>query len=236
MKAVVEFIPNHLAKAVDLSRHIATFANLEFTASGIQMRIVDPGKAVYMDLMLIPDIYKCDEEFIFGVNLHMFYKLLRSLDNNSPIEIETDGSVMKLDQLTHHHTLVHQEIGVSVPQILEFSGPKITIPTKLFQKHVRSLGNIALAFELNYVPHADTVFLESVNSLYRTLFSIDTSITPNPTPEEEYRKAFMIKFVNMGIHPGLADMVSLTLGDQLLIGYEKDKLSVLITIASYTEA
>lgn len=235
MKAIVEFVPAHLEKAIDLARQIATFANLEFSGSCLRMRIVDPGKAVHMDMILTPDTYKCEEDFVFGINLQMFYKLLRSLDNNQSIEIETDGTIMKLDQCSHHHTLVHQEIKINTPEILQFAGPKIVLPTKLLQKYIRVLGNIAPALEMHYCPSADALFLESVNSMYRTLFSIDTGISPNEG-DEEYRKQFMIKFVEMGIHTGLADTVSLTLGEQLLIDYHKEKLSVLITIASYTEA
>lgn len=235
MKAILEFIPGHLEKAIDLARHIATFANLEFTASVLRMRIVDPGKAVHMDMILTPDTYKCEEEFVFGINLQMFYKLLKSLDNNQSIDIETDGAVMKLDQAYHHHILVHQEIKVATPQILEFTGSKVTLPTKLLQKYIRLLGHIAPAAELNYCPKSDALFLESVNSIYRTIFTMDTSITPNEGAEE-YRRQFLIRLLEMGIHTGLADTVSITMGEQLLIDYNKEKLSVLVTIAAYTEA
>lgn len=198
------------------------------------MRIVDPGKAVHMDMILTPETYKCDTEFNFGVNLQMFYKLLKSLRNDETLEVECDGSVMKISQVSHCHTLVHQEIVASIPEILDFTGPKVTLPTKLLQKYLRALGNIAPALELNYVPSADALFLESVNSMYRTLFSIDTGITPN-VGEEEYRKRFLVKFFEMAINPSLADNVNLTFGDSLMINYEKENLSVLVIVAGYTE-
>lgn len=234
MKAVAEFVPAHLEKAVDMARHIATFGHLEFSAAHIRMRIVDPGKVVHFDMILTPDTYKCDGEFVFGVNLQMFYKLLKSLRNDESLEIEADESIMKINQISHYHTLVRQGIPIPTPEIIDFTGPKVTIPTKLLQKYIRALGNIAPAVNVNYVPTADTVFLESVNSMYRTLFSIDTGITPN-VGEEEYQKQFMVKFLEMGINPSLADSVHLTFGDSLMINYENEKLSVLVVIAGYTE-
>ena len=86
MKVVAEFIPRHLEKALDLARHVATFGCLEFTVDGmIRLRVMDPAKVVYLDMQLIPEIYKVDQEFRFGVNLGMFYRLLKSLDNERSV-------------------------------------------------------------------------------------------------------------------------------------------------------
>lgn len=41
MKAIAEFVPKHLEKAVDVARGIATFATLEFCPSVVRMRVVD---------------------------------------------------------------------------------------------------------------------------------------------------------------------------------------------------
>lgn len=235
MKAIAEFIPAHLEKAVDLARHIATFGHLEFSPAYIRLRIVDPGKVVHFDMILTPDTYKCDEEFTFGINLQMFYKLLKSLRNDESVEIESDESVMKINQCSHFHTLIRQDIPSASPQIVDFTGPKVTLPSKLLQKYVRALGNIAPAVEIHYAPEADTLFLESVNSMYRTLFSIDTGITPNEGAEE-YRRQFMVKFLEMAINPSLADSVNLTFGESLMLTYENERLSVLVTIAGYTDA
>lgn len=235
MKVVAEFVPAHLEKALDLARHIATFGHLEFSHSQVRMRIVDPSKAVHLDMILIPDTYKCEADFRFGVNLQMFYKLFKSLRNDQSVEIEADETVMKLNQCQHYHTLIAQDIHFETPDIIDFVGPKITLPTKLFQRYIRALGNIAPAVEVNYVPASDTLFLESVNSMYRTLFSIDTGVTPNPTAYE-YRRTFVIKFLEMGINTSLADKIDLTFGDSLMISYGDEKLSTLVTIASYAEA
>lgn len=234
-KALAEFAPKHLEKAVDLARHIATFGRLEFSASYIRMRITDPAKVVHMDMILTPTTYLCQGEFTFGINIQMFYKLLKSLDANEAVEIESDESVMKINQGSRYHTLISQDVPFGIPEMTDFTGPKILLPTKMLQRYVRAIGNIAPAFELHYAPLSDTLFMESVNSIYRTLFSIDTGVSPNDG-EEEYRKMFMVKFVEMALSPALGEEVALTLGDVLTVGYEVDKLSVLVTVASYTEA
>lgn len=234
MKATLEFTPKHLEKAIDLARNIATFAQLEFGAC-VRLRIMDPAKVLHVDLLLTPSIYKCEADFTFGINLQMFYKLLRSLHNDQPLEIEADESIMKINQCQHYHTLVSQDVPFPTPEIIDFTGPRVRLPTKLLQKYVRALGNIAPCLEIHYVPQSDTLFLESVNSMYRTLFSIDTGITPNDYLEEEYRKQFIIKFVDMAINPSLADSVELTFGDSLMLTYTQPDLSVLVTVAAYTE-
>lgn len=234
MKAIAEFTPFHLEKAVDMARHIATFARLEFSATYIRMRIVDPAKVVHLDMILTPTTYKCDGEFNFGINLQMFYKLFRSLNNNETVEIEVDDNVMKINQVVHYHYLVSHDIPVGQPEILDFTGPKVRLPTKTLQKYIRALGNIAPAVELHYVPASDTLFLESVNSMYRTLFSVDTSATPNSA--EEYRAQFMIKFLEMGISTGLAETLDLTMGEKVVtLFYDLSHFSVLVTVAAYTE-
>lgn len=233
MKAILEFTPKHLEKAIDLARNVATFAQLEFGAC-VRMRIMDPAKVLHMDMILSPAVYKCEADFTFGINLHMFYKLLKSLHNDQDLEIEVDDTIMKMNQCQHYHTLVSQEVPFPTPELIDFRGYKVKLPTKLLQKYVRLLGNIAPVLELHYVPSSDTLFLESVNSMYRTLFSIDTGVSPNKG-EEEYRKQFIIKFVDMAINPSLADSVELTFGDSLLIAYTQPDLEVLVTVAAHTE-
>jgi DNA polymerase III sliding clamp (beta) subunit (PCNA family) len=235
-KVVAEFTPKNLEKAIDVARHIATYGQIEFNAGYIRLRITDPAKVVYMDLMLTPDTYKCDQEFKFGVNLQMFYKLLKMLDRDISVEIDSDESVMKINQGTRFHTLVSQDVPFGSPEIVEFTGPKVILPTKSFQHYIRAIGNIAVDFEINYVPKADSLFLESVNSMYRTLFCMDTSFSPNDDFTEEYRKKFMVKFVDMTLNPSLCDKVELTLGDVLTVSYNLNDLSVIITVAGYTDA
>jgi hypothetical protein len=230
-----EFTPKHLEKALDTARHIATFGLLNFTAGTIQLQITDPAKVVHLDLLLVPDIHKFDKDLQFGINLQMFYKLFKTLDPDQAVEIEADETVMKINQGSRYHTVIHQDIPFPTPDIIHFAGPKLVLPTKIFQKYIRAIGNIAPAFELSYSPTSDVLQLESVNSMYRTLFSIDTGVTPNEG-SEEYRKNFMVKFVEMAINPSLSDKIELTLGEQLIIGYAKDKLNVCVVVSGYTEA
>ena len=230
-----EFIPKTLERAVDLARHIATFAELEFTACHVRMRMTDPAKVVYMDLILIPTTYKCDKESRFGINLQMFYKLLKSLDNDEAVEIEADESVMKINQGSRYHTLISQDIPFATPDIIDYTGPRVKLPTKMLQRYIRAIGNIAPAFELHYVPGSDTLFLESVNSMYRTLFSIDTGVTPNEDAQE-YKHNFMVKFVEMALNPSLSETVELTMGDSLMIAYDVETVAVFVTVSGYTDA
>lgn len=230
-----EFVPKHLEKALDMARHIATFGHLEFAAGTIRLQITDPAKVVHMDMVLVPDIYKFEKDIRFGINLQMFYKLFKTLDADQAVEIEADETVMKINQGSRYHTLIHQDIPFPIPELIEFSGPKIVLPTKLFQKYIRAIGNIAPAFEMTYSPTSDVLQVESVNSIYRTLFSIDTGVCPTDSTEE-YRKNFMVKFVEMAINPSLADKIELTLGEQLVLGYIKEKLNVIVVVSSYTEA
>lgn len=239
MKINAEFVPKHLEKAVDLARNIATFAYLEFATGNMRMRLVDPGKVVFMDMIIVPEIYKCDEDFKFGVNLQMLFKLLRSLDNNETIEIEADAHYMKIIQLGHIHTLVSQELPLpETYQITDFTGSRIQVNTKTFQRYLRALGAVANVVDLHYVPASDTLFLESVNSLYRTMFAINTSATQNEG-EEEYRKSFMVKFLEMAIHPGLATNANIVLGQNALVMEYFDEgscFTTIVTVAGYTEA
>lgn len=232
-----EFTPKHLEKAVDMARHIATFAQLEFDPSYIRMKITDACKVVFMDMILTPTTYKCETPVTFGINLQIFYKILRSLDNELPVEIEVNGS-LKINQCTNYHTLLNQEVPVAciAPTITPDSGYCVKLPTKTLQKYVRILGGIAPALEMHYVPLSDTLFLESVSSMYRTLFSIDTSHSPNQG-DEEHKAKFLIKFVEMGIAPGLCDNVELTFGQQALwIHYANVELDVMVAVGVYTEA
>lgn len=235
MKAIVQFVPKHFEKAIDLARCVATFAQLEFSPSKLRVRITDPVKVLHMDLILTPDIYKCESEFCFGVNLQMFYKLLKSLDNNQEVEIEADESVMKINQCQHYHTLISQEISASLPIMDAINGPKVVLGTKMLQRYVRALANAAPVVELHYVPTSNCLFLESVSSMYRTLFSLDTTSSPNDYLTEEYRKQFIIKFLDTAISPSLADKVEVTFGDALVLHYTSSNVMVWITQAAYTE-
>jgi hypothetical protein len=235
MKVIAEFVPKRLEKALDLARHIATFAKLEFKAGFIQMRLMDPSKIIHMDMILVPETYKCDAEFDFGVNLQMFYKLFRSMDNNESVEIEADESVLKLNQTVNHHTLINQDVPFGTPATINFSGQCVTVSSKLLQRYVRALANVAPSVEVHYCPNEDTLFLQSVNSMYRTLFAVDTRATPNEG--EEYRKEFMVKFLETVINPSLSDDINLTFGDNLQIDYRpSEELSIVLVVSSYTEA
>jgi hypothetical protein len=235
MKAVVEFTPKHFEKAIDMARSIATFGRLEF-GSCIRLRITDPVKVLYMDTILTPDVYKCDHEFTFGINLQMFYKLLKTLDNNDTVEIEADESIMRINQCQHYHTLVNQDIQSCSPQIADIEGPRVVINTKTLQRYIRALGNVAPVVEANYVPLSNVLFLESVNSMYRTLFSIDTTASPNDEQEEEYRKQFIIKFLDIAVNASLASTVEVCLSDTLVLHYTPDpSLSIIVAQAAYTE-
>jgi len=238
MKVIAEFTPRHLEKALDLARHVATFGCFEFTVEGmIRLRVTDPAKVVHLDLQLIPDIYKIDQEFCFGVHLNMFYRMFKSLDNERTVEIEADESYMKINQSEHHHTLVAQKVPFVIAHTAFVEGPMIRVASKLFQRYIRTLSNVAAHVELNYVPASDTLFLESVNSMYRTLFSMDTSQSPNEQLSEEYKKRFMLKFLEVAINPSLSDTVALVLGeDALRVHYEQPNLLVDAAIAvAYTE-
>ena len=152
------------------------------------------------------------------------------------MERQSAGKARKLNRCQQYHPLGTQDVPFGSPHIMNFTGPRITLPTKLFQRYIRALGNIAPAVEINYVPHSDTLFLESVNSMYRTLFSIDTGVTHNDNMEEEYRSTFMIKFLEMGINPSLSDKIDLTFGEALMISYEHQGMSTVVTVTGYTEA
>lgn len=229
---IAAFTPKHTEKAFDMARNVSTFGQLEFTASFIRMRIMDPAKVIHVDVILVPDTYRCDKEFSFGINLQMFYKLLKSLDNNDTVELESDGDVMKISQKGRQHVLIHQDIPFGKPEILDFTGPQVVVPTKTFLRYIRAIGNIAPAFELHYSPTRNTLSMESVNSIYRTTLSLDTTASPNT---EEFRGSFMVKFVAMGVNPSLADTVKVTMGDSLVISYQHEKLSVLVSVAGYTD-
>lgn len=231
-----EFLPKHLEKAVDMARHIATFGHLHFSSCYLQLKITDPAKVLHFDMILTPETYKVEKELQFGVNLQMLYKLIKSLDGDDKAEIEADETVMKIMQGSKLHTLIHQDISFPIPEIVNFTGPKVVLPTKMMQKYIRAIGNIAPAFELHYSSFNDLLSMESVNSMYRTRFSIDTGVTPNDCEPREYRKNFLVKFVEMAINPALDDKIELTMGETLVIGYEKERLTVLVTVTGYTDA
>lgn len=234
--AFVEFVPRHFEKALDMARSIATFGCLEFTSVGMmRLRVIDPAKVIYMDFYLAPEIYKCDEEFAFGLNLNMFYKLIKSLDNDVPVEMEVTNTIMKIDQAHHFHTMVNQEIPFRVPDISIPDGQLVKVPTKLFQKYMRALSHIAPAVELSYDPNSDSLFVEGVNSMYRTLFCLNTAETPNPSTQE-YKKRFQIKFLDMALNAGLGDILTLILGeDALRLHYTQSNIQVDVVVSAYTE-
>jgi len=123
-----------------------------------------------------------------------------------------------------------------VPLVTATQGSIVKIQTKLFQKYIRALSLIAPAVEINYVPHADVIFLEAVNSMYRTMFSISTSETPSAETEtEEYRKRFMLKFLEAVINPGLSDFVKMGFGESLYIAYSQPNMEVEVLLSAYTE-
>lgn len=233
MNAFVEFIPRHFEKALDIGRHLASYAKLDFTAESVRMTLMDPAKAMYMETCLFPAIYKTDKEFSFGVNLNMIYKLVRSLDNNLPVEIEASPEKMTIIQIGHRHELTNQTLQYDVPKIESSRGPVVKLSTKVFQKYVRTLGNVSPVFEISY--DSGSLFLESVNSMYRTLFSIDVSDSNNEAWPELYKQQFVTKFVDSAINPSMGDEISLELGTFLQVRYAQEALQTTITIANYTE-
>lgn len=235
MKATATLVPKHLEKAIDLARNVATFGQLEFTASFVRMRITDPVKVLHLDLLITPDMYKCDTEFAFGINLQMLHKLFKSLDNNEEVQIEADETVMKIHQGLHYHTLLNQPLQTPVPSVEPVVGPKLVLGTKMFQRYIRALGNAAPVVELHYDPNSNVLFLESVSSMYRTLFSVDTTSSPNDPATGEYRKQFIIRFLDSAINASLADQIELTLGDSLQLYYNRTNVQVWVTQATYTE-
>lgn len=232
-KAIAQFVPKHFEKAIDLARSVATFGIIEFGLNTIRLRVTDPVKVLHVDLELTPTAYRADAEFNFGANLQMFYKLLKSLDNNEEVEIEADESAMKINQCQHYHTIISQPMDIIHTTIEPLTGTKLTLNTKMLQRYVRALANAAPVVELHYVPGSSVLFLESVSSMYRTLFSIDT--TTSETEGEEYRKSFILKFLDTAINPSLADKVQLTLGAALALSYTTPNMTVTVTQAGYTE-
>lgn len=229
-----EFAPKHFEKALDIARHLASYAKLDFTAECIRMSVIDPAKAMYMDTSLFPAKYKTDKEFTFGINLNMIYKLIKSLDNNIPIEIEATEEKMSITQIGHRHELSNQTLQYEVPDVKSVMGPVVKVDTKMFQKYIRTLANVAPVFEITYDPQSSTLFLESVNSMYRTLFAIHTEDN-NDAWQEVYKKQVVAKFVEAAINPSLGDTINLELGEFVQIRYEKDGLQVAVTVANYTE-
>jgi hypothetical protein len=233
-KVIAQFVPKHFEKAIDLARSVATFGQLEFGLSSIRLRVTDPVKVLHVDLELTPTAYRAETEFVFGVNLQMFYKLLKSLDNNDAVEIEADETAMKINQCQHYHTLIAQPLDLALATIEPLAGTKITLATKLFQRYIRALHNAAPVVELHYVPASSVLFLESVSSMYRTLFSMDTT-SAETEGGEEYRKSFILKFLDTAINPSLSDKVELTLGPALSLTYTTTNMTVTVTQAGYTE-
>lgn len=231
-KVIAQFVPKHFEKAIDLARSVATFGLLEFGLSSIRLRVTDPVKVLHVDLELTPTAYRAETEFTFGINLQMFYKLLKSLDNNEEVEIEADESAMKINQCQHYHTLIAQPLDLTHTAVEPLTGTKLTLNTKMLQRYVRALANAAPIVELHYVPGSSVLFLESVSSMYRTLFSIDTTASESG---DEYRKTFILKFLDTAINTSLADKVELTLGNALSLSYTSPSMTVVVTQAGYTE-
>lgn len=233
MNAFVEFTPKHFEKALDIARHLASYAKLDFTADCVRMTAMDPAKAMYMETCLFPTTYKTDKLFAFGINLNMMYKLIRSLDNNMPVEIEATPEKMAITQIGHRHELSNQTLQYDVPKIEPGTGPVVKLVTKDFQKYMRTLGNVSPIFEISYDSASGSLFLESVNSMYRTLFSV--AVGDNEAWPEPYKQQFVTKFVDSAINPSLGDEFSLELGTFLQVRYEKDGVYANITISNYTE-
>lgn len=235
MNAFAEFTPKHFEKALDIARHIGSYAKLHFTADFVRMTVIDPAKAMYMDTHLIPTTYKTDKDLAFGINLNMMYKLIKSLDNNLPVEIEASDDKMTITQIGHRHEFANQTLQYDVPEMKTTIGPLIKLDTKTLQKYIRTLSNVSPIFEIAYDSSADILFLESVNSMYRTVFAINTENSKNEAWPQPYKKQFMTKFVEASINPSLGDTIQLELGEFLQVRYEKEGLHVALTIANYTE-
>lgn len=237
MKIFAEFNAALVEKALDMARSIATFAHFEFSPAYIRMRIADPATVLVMDMILVPDTYKCDVDLSFGVNLLMLYKILRTLDKDESVTLEVDDNVMQISQLKHFHTLARQEVPATPAVFSQAVGPKIKVETKLLQKYIKALGNIGSVVDINYAPASDCLFLESVNSMYRTLFTIDTSASP-VEQQEEYRNEFLLKFLDIAVHAGLSPTVDLTFGTNILqIAYEDlgQNLSIIFLLSGGVE-
>ena len=229
-----EFTPYHLHKALDVARHIATFGCLEFTADNrIRMRMIDPAKVIYMDFYITPDTYKCDSEFTFGVNLHMFYKIIKSLHPDHSIEIEADETVMKITQASHciAHTIVAQQLPFPVPDMEPVDAPSVIVPTKQLQTYVHSLSMISPSTCLSVFPTSNLLILESINTMYRTVYSIPVAADT----DSEYIRRFPVKFLEMAISPSLGDTVTLFLDSGIRLHYSNRNLEADVTVASYTE-
>lgn len=234
MNVYAEFTPKHFEKALDIARHLASFAKLDFSAEHVRLTVIDPAKVMYMDTYLFPTTYKIDMELAFGINLNMMYKLIRSLDNNLPIEMEVSTDKMIITQIGHRHELSNQTLQYELPQMKSIVGPVVKLDTKTFQKYIRTLGNVSPVFEITYDSKDNTLLLESVNSMYRTLFAIVTEDNNEAWPNL-YKKQFVAKFVDSAINPSLGDNIWLELGDFMQIRYEKEGVHVGVTIADYTE-
>lgn len=235
MNVYAEFTPKHFEKAVDIARHIASYAKLEFGAEAVHMTAIDPAKAMYLHTELVPQTYKIDNEVVFGVNINMFYKLLKSLDNNIPIEVEIQEDKMTITQIGHRHELLNQPTEYEVPTIQQISGPVVTLDTKLFQKHIRALSNVSQIIEIGYDQNSSSLFLESYNSLYKTLFAVNTENSPNEAWPGVYSNRFLVKFIESAINPSMGDKVDVHLGNFMMLQYRHEGLFVNVTISNYTE-
>lgn len=235
MNVYAEFTPKHFEKALDIARHIASYAKLEFLAESVRMTAIDPAKVMYMHTSLFPTTYKLDKELTFGINLNMMYKLMKSFDNNIPIEMEVLEEKMVITQIGHRHELSNQPLQYDIPEIKSVTGPVLELETKLFQKHVRALSNVSPVCEISYDSASNSLFLESVNSLYRTLFAVNTEKSNNDAWPTPYKNRFIVKFIESAVNPSLGDTILLELGDFLLIRYQKEGMQVAVTVANYTE-
>lgn len=235
MNAHAEFTPKHFEKAVDIARHIASYAKLEFTAGAVTMTAIDPAKAVYLHTELVPQIYMTDSDIVFGINLNMFYKLLRSLDNNIPIELDIQDNKMTITQIGHRHEIVNQPTQYDVPSIQQITGPVITLDTKLLQKHVRALSNVSQIIEIGYDQPSSSLFLESYNSLYKTLFAVNIEDSPNEAWPGMYNNKFLVKLIESAINPSMGDKVEIQLGQFIMLRYQHEGLFVSVIISNYTE-
>lgn len=213
MKAYTEFIPGSLEKVLDTARNVDTFGNLLFTANrSIYLRLVNPAKTLCMDICLTPSLYRCDEDFSFGVHLPTFYKLIKALDKNATMSWELEEDRMTVRQGTTHFTILSQGQLPVLPAIsFEIEKPiSFVVNTKTFQRYVKAVGTISPTLRLKC--KGDLLQFEADTSLYQTHMDMPLTHGLIADHEEPYEKVFMVKFVEALLNPGIADTMTITLG------------------------
>ena len=243
MIAFAEFEPAKLEKILDMLRHIASFANLNFQSDGfITMRLVDPAKVLYAELAFTDmGVYKCEREGSFGVHLPFFYKLVKSLQRDQSVYIEVDGDIMQVTQ-GHSRYSIQNNQTVKNPAKIDCSGPgdfSAAVPTKVLQRYVRTLGNISPSVRISVDPNADQVLFDAGNSMYQTSMAIkmegDDGGRILVPATKKYTNQFLYKFVELAINPAVDEYVELQLGSNLCISYDTGSYCLAFAIAPYTE-